>query len=223
VAGEEHHAERDEPTRGGEVRRETERDEAERDARERREEAAARRPADPPATNEPPPSMTADPTVARSPPATPPSRVRWPASCGDPRRSIRGTPGEERDGVDAVRQRADVVPPGAAGERLRLPRVEDVPEQHRDGGAGEDPAVDERGGEAEHAAAERVHEQELHEVVEREAEEAVEVAAHEPRHRACGGHWGVHGPGILAVPAENEQQISPGGTECRVARRAGNG
>ena len=45
-------------------------------------------------------------------------------------------------------------------------------------------AVDELGRKAEHASTERVDQEELNEIVEREAEEAVDVAANDPAHAA---------------------------------------
>ena len=99
--------------------------------------------------------------------------------------------GEERDGVDAVGQGSHVGPAGACGEAVGLPGVEEVADQQRDGRAREDAAVDQFVGEAEDALAEADDEQELDEVVERQAEEAVEVAADEQAHRSlcrgCGG------------------------------------
>ncbi len=53
------------------------------------------------------------------------------------------------------------------------------------GGAGEHPAVEQLARHADHAAAERVDQQQLDEVVEREAEEAVDVPADEPAHGAA--------------------------------------
>ncbi len=90
--------------------------------------------------------------------------------------------GEERDRVDAVGQRADVVSARAFGEPPRLNRVGDVP--HHDGNRRrwQHPAVDELWGEAEHASTERVDQQELNQIVEREAEETVDVAANDPPH-----------------------------------------
>ena len=90
--------------------------------------------------------------------------------------------GEERDRVDAVGQRADVVSARAFGEPPRLNRVGDVPDQDGNRRRRQHAAVDELGREAEHAPAERVDQQELNEIVEREAEETVDVAANDPSH-----------------------------------------
>jgi hypothetical protein len=81
--------------------------------------------------------------------------------------------------VDPVGERAHVGAPGLGHQPPRLPRVEQVPEEHADRGAGKDAAVHEVGVEAEHEAAEGVDDEELHEVVEGQAEEAVEVAPDE--------------------------------------------
>ena len=64
---------------------------------------------------------------------------------------------------------------GGRVEHRRLPR-HPPPRRHVD-------RHDLRGRQVEHGAAERVHEQQLDEVVDREAEEAVDVAADEPSHR----------------------------------------
>ena len=90
--------------------------------------------------------------------------------------------GEERDGVDAVRKGADVVPSGALREAPSLDRVADVADEDREGGGRQHAAVDELGREAEDAPAQRVDEQELNEIVEGEAEETVDVAANDPPH-----------------------------------------
>jgi hypothetical protein len=91
---------------------------------------------------------------------------------------------EQRHRVDPVRQRADVRAAGALGQTLRLQRVRDVADQHGDRRAGKNAAVHEIGRKAEHAAAERVDQQQLDQVVDCEAEEAVDVAADNPSHRA---------------------------------------
>ena len=90
--------------------------------------------------------------------------------------------GEERDRVDAVRQRADVVSARAFGEPPRLNRVGDVPHHDRNRCRRQHPAVDKLGWEAEHASTERVDQQELNQIVEREAEKPVDVAANDPPH-----------------------------------------
>jgi hypothetical protein len=85
---------------------------------------------------------------------------------------------EERHRVDAVRQRTDIGPARAPGQPLRLQRVSEVADEHRDRRAGKDAAVDEIGRKAEHAAAHGVDQQQLDQVIDCEAEEAVDVAAH---------------------------------------------
>ena len=67
--------------------------------------------------------------------------------------------------------------PVRARQPPRLPGVEEVADEQRDRGARQDAAVEQRRRHAEHGAAERVDQQELDEVVEREPEEAVDVAA----------------------------------------------
>jgi hypothetical protein len=96
--------------------------------------------------------------------------------------------GDQRHGVDAVRQRADVGSSRAFGEPPRLEGVEHVPKENRDGSPRQHAAVHELGREAEHEPAKRVDEEQLNEVVERETEEPVDVAADEPGHGAyCRG------------------------------------
>ncbi len=89
---------------------------------------------------------------------------------------------EERDRVDAVGQRADVAAARARREPSRLERVGDVADENRDRGGRQDAPVDELGRKAEHAAAQRVDEEKLNEIVEGEPEEAVDVAANDPTH-----------------------------------------
>ena len=89
---------------------------------------------------------------------------------------------EERDGVDAVGQRTHVGAPRALREALGLDRVRDIADQYGDGGGGKHASVHQLGREAEHAAAQRVDEEELYEIIEGEAEEAIDVAATDPTH-----------------------------------------
>ena len=89
---------------------------------------------------------------------------------------------DERDRVDAVRQRAHVGASRALGQLLRLEGVEQVADEDRDGGARQHAAVDELGRKPEDEPAQRVDEEQLDEIVEREAEEAVDVAADDPSH-----------------------------------------
>src|SRR6185369_16109882 len=81
-------------------------------------------------------------------------------------------------------QRADVGTPGARRELPRLQGVEQVADEHRHRRARQDPPIDEVGGKPEHAAAQRIDEEKLHQVVDREAEETVDVAAYDPVHAA---------------------------------------
>ena len=90
---------------------------------------------------------------------------------------------EERDGVDAVRAaRRRRVRPVRAASRRAWQRVEDVADEQRDRGARQDAAVHQLGRKAEHAPAQRVDQEKLDEIVEREPEEAVDVAANDPPH-----------------------------------------
>ncbi len=90
--------------------------------------------------------------------------------------------GDQRHGVDAVRQRTDIGSSGAFGEPPGLDGVEHVPEENRDRSARQYAAVHELRREAEHEPAERVDEEQLNEVVERQTEEPVDVAADDPWH-----------------------------------------
>ena len=105
---------------------------------------------------------------------------------------------EERHGVDAVRQRADVGASGALGELLRLPRVVDVADENRHRRARQHAAVDQLGWKPQHEPAQGVDEEQLDEVVEREAEKPVDIAADEPTH--AGARY--HPNGAPAMPSE---------------------
>ena len=103
---------------------------------------------------------------------------------------------EERDGVDAVRQRADVAAARARRQPSRLDRVGDVADENRDRRRRQDAPVDELGRKAEHAAAQRVDQQKLDEVVDGEPEETVDVAANDPPHAR--EHSSSHGACSIA-------------------------
>ena len=85
---------------------------------------------------------------------------------------------------------------GALGEPARLERVGDVADEDRDRRRRQDPAVDELGRETEHAAAQRVDQQQLDEIVEREAEEPVDVAANDPAHAGKHSRLKAQGSGL---------------------------
>ena len=91
---------------------------------------------------------------------------------------------EERDGVDAVGQRTHVRPSRARREPPGLERIRDVAGENRNRGAWQNAAVDEIGRKRQHAATERVDEQELDQVVDRQPEKSVDVAANDPAHHA---------------------------------------
>ena len=137
------------------------------------------------ATNAPPSSMTPEPT-RREQPRLPRDarRIGGAHALGERlgRQHHQEHVGEERDRVDAVRQRADVVAARPFGEPSRLPRVEEVADEERHRRGRQHAPVDQLGREAEHAPAQRVDQQELDEVVEGQPEEAVDVAAHDPPH-----------------------------------------
>ena len=92
---------------------------------------------------------------------------------------------DDRRRVDSVGQGGDV---GAAGPRrqpMRLPCVEQVADEHRNGRSRQDAFVKEFLGFAGHPAqplTERDDEEKLHEVVDEESEEPVEVAGDEQTH-----------------------------------------
>ncbi len=89
---------------------------------------------------------------------------------------------DQGDGVDSVRQRRDVLPSCPFRQPLGLDGIEQVAEENRDRCAGQNPSVHEIGWEPEDEPAQRVDQKQLDEVVEREAEEPVDVAAYEPGH-----------------------------------------
>ena len=89
---------------------------------------------------------------------------------------------EERDGVDAERERADVAAARARRQPSRLDRVGEVADENRDRRRRQDAPVHELGRKAEHAAAQRVDQEKLNEVVDGEPEEPVDVAANDPPH-----------------------------------------
>ena len=89
---------------------------------------------------------------------------------------------DQRDRVDAIWQRADIGPPGAFRELVRLPGVEEIADDQRDGAGRQHPPIEQFRRKAEHEPAEIVDEQELDEIIERQAEEAVEITADEGTH-----------------------------------------
>ena len=124
---------------------------------------------------------------------------------------------EERHGVDAVGQRADVGPPGALRQPLRLERVGEVADEDRNRRARQDPPVDQFRGESEHAAAQRVDQQQLDEIVDGEAEEAVNVAANDPPQAR--GAYTTRGAGCEAEVGEVRGRRPEGGrSEVELAR-----
>ena len=74
------------------------------------------------------------------------------------------------------------VRPVRSASRRAWNGVEQVADENRDRGARQHAAVDELRRKAEHEPAQRVDEQQLDEVVERETEEPVDVAADDPTH-----------------------------------------
>jgi hypothetical protein len=92
--------------------------------------------------------------------------------------------GEERHGVDAVGQRADVLTAGPRRKRASLERIGDVADEDRDRGSRQHPPVNELRREAEHGPAQRVDQEQLDEIVYGKAEESVDVAADDPTHTA---------------------------------------
>lgn len=95
--------------------------------------------------------------------------------------------GEEADGVDAVGQGGDVIAPLAFGDFPGLPGEEEIAREDGECGAGEDLGGDLSDAEAAEHRTKGEDQQELQEIVDEEAEEAVEIAfadAEEPG-RGC--------------------------------------
>ncbi|KAG0755790.1 hypothetical protein G6F22_020499 [Rhizopus arrhizus] len=88
--------------------------------------------------------------------------------------------------VQAQRHGGDIVAAGARGQPSRHQGVQQVADQHAEGGAGEHAAEHHVGGELEDPDQGHGDEAEDGEVVDDQAEEAVEVAGNEPATR-CGG------------------------------------
>jgi len=184
--GDEHHAQRGEShQRAGEgAQQEPERDEPQRDARQRREERGAGGGPPDPLGEERAGELDETGAEAGDEPGLPGHAGRvGGAGC------LRGQlgrehdqedEGEEGDGVDPEGEGGDVGPSGAPGEPHRLPGVEQVAHQDRDGGAGEDGPVHQVGREPQRVAAERVDDEQLDQVVEGQAEEPVDVTTDEP-------------------------------------------
>jgi hypothetical protein len=133
-----------------------------------------------------------------------------------PKSSIRPEPkhdeedeAEDRHRVDAVRQRAAIAAALFPAEQHGLPRVIHVADQHGDGGAGQDVIAHQRRLEAQDEAAQRVDEQELDEVVQRQAEEAVQVGAHEPAHDPAFYRSGAARPSNRPWPARRSPEGEP--------------
>ena len=77
--------------------------------------------------------------------------------------------------------RGDVVAPLGLRELLRLPRVVEVADEQREAGPGQDPAEDQLVRELQQRPADGRDDDQVDEVVDREPEEGVEVAADEKR------------------------------------------
>ncbi|MCX4246983.1 hypothetical protein [Paraliomyxa miuraensis] len=90
--------------------------------------------------------------------------------------------GEQRDRVDPVGQRADVVAAFGLGQALGLVRIVEIAHQQRDRDPGQHAPVEQLVGEAQHEATQRIDEQQLDEVVQCQTEETVDVASDEPAH-----------------------------------------
>jgi hypothetical protein len=89
---------------------------------------------------------------------------------------------EECHRVDAVRQGADVPPSRSRGESVRLHGVRNVADEDGDRRRRQDGPVDGVRRESENSPTQGVDQQQLNEVVDRQAKEAVDVSADDPRH-----------------------------------------
>ncbi|MNT34461.1 hypothetical protein D3C72_1704450 [compost metagenome] len=96
--------------------------------------------------------------------------------------------------IQAQRHGGDVVAPGTRGQAPCHQGVQQVADQHAQGSAGEHAAEDHVGGELEHPDQGHGDEAEDGEIVDDQAEEAIEVASDEPAARR-GGSGSGHGRG----------------------------
>ena len=90
--------------------------------------------------------------------------------------------GNEGDGIDPVGQRADIGAARALGELLGLEGVEKVANEDGNRGPREHPAVNQLRRKSEDKLTECFDEEKLDEIVERQPEEAVDVATNDPSH-----------------------------------------
>jgi hypothetical protein len=88
--------------------------------------------------------------------------------------------GHETDGVDAERQSGDIVAPRTVGQTVGLPGVKKVSEKNGDGRGGEDPGNDDLEGNSADRRDQGKNQKELEEVIDEEADEAVQISTNEP-------------------------------------------
>ena len=89
--------------------------------------------------------------------------------------------GEQAGRIDAVRQRGHVGAPGPLHQPARLPCVEHVADQDGHRGSGQDAADHQVLGKPAHQRPQNRDQHELQQIVDEQAEEAVDIAAHEVR------------------------------------------
>ncbi|NDF99265.1 MAG: hypothetical protein EB101_10145 [Chitinophagia bacterium] len=88
--------------------------------------------------------------------------------------------GHQADRVDAKRQGGDVVATCADSQTVGLPGVKKVAEQDGDGRRRQDPGDDDFCGDAANRRNEGQDEQKLEEVVDEQAQQAVQISAYKP-------------------------------------------
>ena len=103
--------------------------------------------------------------------------------------------GEQAGRIDAVRQRGHVGATGLVHQAPRLPRIEHVADQDGHRGPGQDAADHQILGKPAHQRPEDRDQHELQQIVDEQAEEAVDVAAHEVRRSRRGRGDVRHGRG----------------------------
>ncbi|WP_041447142.1 hypothetical protein [Thiocystis violascens] len=130
--------------------------------------------------------------------------------------------GHETDGIDAIGQCRHVGAAGAPREPARLPGIEEIPEDHRQGDRGQDLFGDLRRGETADDRPEQDDQHDLQEVVDEETEEAVQVAAaeewwgnHERLAYAAHRKRSLEKPTSLAPPNEPSRWVG----DSRLARQ----
>ncbi|MNV18494.1 hypothetical protein D3C71_1093200 [compost metagenome] len=120
--------------------------------------------------------------------------------------------------IQPQRHRGDVVAAGARRQTVRHQRVHQVADQHAESGAGEHAAEHHVGRELEDANQRHRDEAEDGQVVDHQAEEAVEITGDKPARARCGGCGGIHGGYRLQGRRGQRQRERWGKRRLMVAR-----